>query len=280
MEINQEGGYQMRWISAIPFILSCSLLVLTFPTSAYIVSIDAPADVASGIPLVVTGTSTFPAGTPISIVLSQSNAAGSETARKTTFTDNKSSFAVTFDTQSLQPGTYKVEIRPDRSIENRIGSGSKLYSLVTITDRVQDIGITSPRVVMAGETMTIAGNIRNLKSDGLQIRVVGPQGILFGPEYVSLDRDLEKKISFFAIRVQADTPGNYYAEFFDGEQPVGSVLFTATTPFGTRNPTIPPVATHQAALPSPETTHAAMGPLTSFLGVGFVVLVISRGFRF
>lgn len=271
----------MRWTCVLALILSCSLLALAYPVNAYIVNIDAPAEVASGLPLVVTGTSTFPVGTPMSVVLSQSNAAGSETARKTTLTDNERSFAVTFDTQSLQPGTYKVEIRPDRSIESRIGSGSKLYSLVTITDRVRDIGITSPRAVTAGERMTISGNIRNLKGEGLQIRVVGPQGIIFGPEYVSLDRDLEKKMSFFAISVQADTPGNYYAEFFDGEQPVGSVLFTVTAPVVvTRDTTVSPVTPRQATPGRPDTKQAAMGPLVSFLGPGIIVLIIARGFRF
>jgi hypothetical protein len=283
--ITIRTGGSMKFRPGLAFmaflIFFSTLSVMAFPASAYFVTLNAPDQVASGMPLLVNGSTTLFPGTPVSVVITQANAAGSERARKDTVIDDQKLFSASFDTSSLGPGQYKVELRLDPANQGKIGTGSTTYHLVTVTEWAPEIDITSAKTIHAGEDLVVSGTIRHLEGEGLQVRIIGPSGILFGPQYVPLNKDQEKKSARFSVRVKTDVSGNYYAEFFDGRRPIGSIPFTAA-PAEVISPVqqVPsiPVSLARESTPEPEVTTKAPFQPASFIP-GFILLLLVMGRR-
>ena len=137
---------QYRFLSIIILVI---FFIVTGTVQGYIITIDAPAEVVKGIPLVVTGSTTFPEDAYFDIVLFYSKYTAGEVARSNVIVDKTQQFRVDFDTKDLEKGQYKVEVHDiysnnEKFVEQELGSSSIVTRIVQITDRSDEITITSP----------------------------------------------------------------------------------------------------------------------------------------
>jgi hypothetical protein len=189
-------------------LLFCSGLV-----SAYQIDIEAPASLAVGKPLVVTGTTTLGTGTPVDVVLYfQSTSVSTEIKRIPVYVMADKTFKAIFDTTGLKTGSYKVEV------PSPAGSDSVFMRAVTIYDRSEDITFTTPLDQDFTGKIYCIGTIKGLENSGIQVEVIAANGlVIFGPQFVHTDN-----AAHFAFEVPLPAPGIYEVSFTDANGYIGS----------------------------------------------------------
>jgi len=248
------------------------LFLLVAGAQAYLITIDTPAEVQAGAPLVVTGTTTFPAGTLIDIVLYPTEfSVPSEIARRTVVVDETKSFIVTFPTTDLQAGQYKVEAQVAPDLTSSLGSGSVLWKLVQVIDRSKEIILTVPKDQNIRDALMIEGNIVNSGVTTIRLEIAGPKDFTIPPVNIRTTTQMGQKDGHFSTKVNVTDPGNYYVSFYD---PKG---FMATIKFSVfENEVNPPTTMVTSTVPetSPGTTRAPLGLLVVLAGIGAALLVL------
>jgi hypothetical protein len=202
------------------FVVLFCLILCAGLVQAYELTIDAPAKIQRGMPLVVNGTSNIPPGISIDIILTKSGYTTEEVARETVTLQANQNFSVVFDTADLTKGIYKVEV-PAISGYRYLGNSTTLR-VVEIIDRSDELNIRSLKTQEMNGELSIEGAILAARNAGVQIEVVGPGDVVvYGPEYVSAGAD-----GGFAVDVPIEKAGVYNVSFTDSKGYVGVVSFT------------------------------------------------------
>jgi len=262
------------------FICLALLICATGIVQGYIITIDTPKTVIKGSPLLVTGTTTFPEDSYFDLVLFYSKYTAGEVARTRVIVDKTQTFRVDFDTRHLERGQYKVEVHNivsdnEMFVERQLGSSSIVRRIIQITDRSDEISITSPVTQPLSQALTISGRMRGIGDGVLTIRVFGPGDFTYGPEQVITKKGF------------AD---NFVASISDKNGFIGEYQFTITgadtkkTEIITPAPTIETIATTIPAktipetpvIPSPTKTQASSGILAGILSLVCFILITGK----
>jgi hypothetical protein len=248
------------------------LLFLVVGAQAYLVTIDTPAEVRAGAPLVVTGTTTFPVGTLIDIVLYPTEfAVPSEIARRTIIVDETKAFTVTFPTTDLQAGQYKVEVQVAPDLTGSLGSGSVLWKLVRIIDRSNEIVLTVHKDQNIQEALMIEGYLVDSGVTTLTLEITGPKDFAIPPVNIRTTTQMGQKDGQFSTKVNVVDPGNYYVSFYDPKGFMATIKFSVFEPEVTTRTS---VATTAVPETSPGSTSIPLGGLVVLAGIGAAVLVL------
>jgi hypothetical protein len=236
--------------------------------SAYGLYLDCPASIQVGLPLKCSIDSDLPAGYTFDLVMYRSQYTATEISRQSvTIQDDKNTQYRLFETEGLPGGMYKIEMQlKTTGGEESLRSDSVTYKLVEIIDRSGEITITSPEIQTLEEALRIEGTIDKKSNEGVQIEVRGPEGRIFGPQYIGTKTDVKTDAGIFTYKVPVISPGTYEVSFSDPKGFIGIKAFevaepptpepttvVTTVPTTTRpvttNPT--PVPTTQSPLPLP-----------------------------
>ena len=263
----------MKRILLIAFCLTC----IVGTASAYGLYLDCPASIQAGLPLKCSIDSDLPAGYSFDLVLYRSQYTATELSRQSvTIQENKNTQYRMFDTQGLPGGIYKVEIQlktPEG--EKALRSDSVTLKIVDIIDRSGEITITSPVTQTFEEALRIEGSIDKLGNEGVKIEVRGPEGRIFGPQYIGTKTDVKDDAGIFTYRVPVMSSGTYEVSFSDphgfigikkfevAEPPTPEPTTIATTvPVTAARPVTTTIATPPPATMSPLQVPIVLGALT------------------
>jgi len=242
-------------------LLTLCLLCVAGPASAYQLYLSCPESVQAGLPLKCSVESNFPAGTTFDVVFYQSGYTATPISRMSvTVQENHATLYQLFDTQGLPGGQYKVEVQFTGTEEGKLSSDSVTWQLPKILDRSGDITITSPVSQTVEEALRIEGSILKLGNDGVEIEVRGPDGRIFGPQYIGTKVDLRSGAGVFTQKVTVSGPGEYDVYFRDGKGYIGIKTFTVLAP---ATPTLTSVPTTAAITTRPTTTTPTALPTTT-----------------
>jgi hypothetical protein len=247
-------------------------LLLVGGAQAYLVTIDAPAKVQAGAPLVVTGTTTFPAGTLIDIVLYPTEfTVPSEIARQTVVVDETKTFLVTFPTTDLQAGQYKVEAQLAPDLTSSLGSSSVLWKLVQVVDRSNEIVLTVPKDQSIREALMIEGYLENSGVTTVRLEISGPNNFSVPPINIRTTTQMGQKDGYFSTKVNVVDPGNYYVSFYDPKGFMATIKFSV---FEAQVTTLPTTLATTVPESTPVTTKAPLGGLVVLAGIGAALLAV------
>jgi hypothetical protein len=253
------------------FSLLC-LICLVQGVLAYELTIQAPGEVRAGVPVEVTGNTTFPVGTEFDLVLYRIQTTMPEPVfEKTVVVSDSKSFEVTFPTMGLSPGEYKVEVRFRSDPGSKLSSGSVTTRMLKLTDRSGEIVITSARDQAIGEALKIEGYIPGGGVVTFTMKVTGPQGAVVPPEDIRTTTVLGKDDGFFSKTIPVGEKGNYYVDFSDAKGYITTVKFTVSEPGGIagQSPATTPVTTAESPIP----TTPAGSPFPVFGGIAGTIAV-------
>ena len=245
------------------FLLSIALLCGA--VQGYVLFIEAPEEIRAGAPLLVSGTTTFPAGTQFDIILYKLQfTTPEELARRMIVVDESKEFDASFPTTGLEAGQYKVEVQFLNDPGSKLGSDSVILQQVTIIDRSGEIFLTAPRDQVLGEALLIEGYIPNLGVATITLRISGPAGFSLPDQYIRTTTQPGKIDGWFTCRVPVTGPGNYYVEISDREGFMTTVKYTVerpapatSVPAGTGTASEEPLQTSPSAIPFPLAALAA-----------------------
>lgn len=253
------------------FSLLCTLCLVQ-GVLAYELTIEAPGQVRAGVPIEVTGNTTFPVGTEFDLVLYRLQTTMPEPVfEKTVVVSDTKSFEVTFPTMGLSPGEYKIEVRFRSDPGSKLSSGSVTTRMVRITDRSGEIVITSAKDQVIGEALRVEGYVPGGGVVTLTIKVTGPQGAVIPPEDIRTTTVLGKDDGFFSRMIPVSEKGNYYVDFFDVKGYITTARFSVSEPGAItvlsteRNPV--------TATESPSLTSPAASPFPLAGGIAGLVIV-------
>jgi len=200
-------------------ILAIFLLLLTAGASAYEVSISAPEELQVGEPITVNGTSNFPAGISFDITLSHSEYLTVLKDTKTVIVQNDKNFSVAFPTTGYPHGVYKVEVLPISNFKY-LGN-SVTMRVVQLTDRSDEVVITTPLTQYMSGKLDVAGTAKNVGNKGIEIEVKSPDGTtVFGPEFITTS-----STGTFSTELPITSAGNYTVNFTDEKGYIGAFNF-------------------------------------------------------
>lgn len=273
------------------------LLILTVSiVQGYIIEIDAPKTIVKGTPLVVTGSTTFPEDTYFDLLLYYSKYTASEVGRIRIITDATQLFRADFDTRHLEKGQYKVEVHNIMSdnelfVEQQLGSSSTIRRIVQITDRSDEIQITSPQTQPQDQALTISGRMKDIGDGVLTLRVFGPEQFTYGPEQMITKKGYTDNSGEFSTSIPVSIPGEYQASMSDRNGYIGEYAFvvTSVTPEMTitQTPelTIEPVKTPDTNTtpptpaqipPSPTPTKSPLALFSVVISIAGVILIVGK----
>jgi len=262
------------------------LLCTVAPASAYCIYLDCPTSIQAGQPLKCSIDSNFPAGTTFNLALYQSGYTSTliKEMPVTIQADKKTQY-INYDTTGLPGGTYKAELTYTSAIEPC--SDSKYYLQVEIVDRSDDVEITSPRTQDIDSALRIEGSVKKGGNSGVEIEVSGPDGRVFGPQWVGTKNNIQNGAGVFTQKVTVKTGGEYTVEFSDSKGYITAKTFTVTAP--TVATTIPVTTaavvrtkTTVTTAPTPWPTTTAQSPLSplsaicGLAGAGCTAFLITR----
>jgi hypothetical protein len=242
-----------------------------------------PETVQVGLPLKCSVDSNLPAGTTFDIVFYQSGYTATPISRTTaTVQENHATMYQLFDTKGLPGGQYKVEIQFTGTEEGKLSSDSVTWQLPKVLDRSGDITITSPMSQTLQEALRIEGSILKLGNEGVEIEVRGPDGRIFGPQYIGSKLDLRSRAGVFTQKVIVTQAGEYDAYFSDSNGFIGLKTFTVSAPVTSAPTTVPTTAVTTTRLPTtvptplPTTTKAPLSfvPVAAALTVAGLLTAI------
>jgi methionine-rich copper-binding protein CopC len=274
-------------------LLALCLMCIAGTASAYQLYIKCPSDKPTtdtvvelqvGLPLKCSVDSNFPAGTTFDLALYQAQYTATLISKqRVTIQENKNTQYKLFDTQGLPGGTYKIEVQFLGADDGRLSSDSVSLQQVKLIDRSADIEITSPMSQNLEDALRIEGSIRKLGSDGVQIEVRGPDGRIFGPQYIGTTNEIRDGSGKFTKKVAVTSSGSYEVDFSDSKGYIGKVTFTVTAPVTQVATTVPlttaPVYTTTRIpvtepTPWPTATQSPVSPLTLLAAAGLAGLVL------
>lgn len=254
-------------------LVALCLMCLMGTVSAYGLYIKCDESVLAGQTIKCTIDSDFPAGKSFYLVLYQSGYTSTEISKQTvTLQEDQKTLYRIFDTQGLPGGTYKVEIQYMGADEPQLRSDSMTMQLVKVIDRSSEIEITSPLTQKLSEALRIEGSLKNGGANGIKMEVRGPDGRIFGPDYIPTTNDVKNGAGIFTKKITVSTPGTYDVDFADSKSFISRVTFTVAEPTAAPTTVIPtttaplvqkppqPVTT--VPTPWPTTTQSPLSPLT------------------
>ena len=263
-------------------LLALCLICIVGTCSAYQLYLSCPDSVQVGIPLKCSIDSNLPAGTTFDVVFYMSQYTATPIDSKTVTIQEHAvdmsapTMYLLFETKGLAGGQYKVEAEFDGSEGGKLSDDSDTWQLTELLDRSGDITITSPMSQPISEALRIEGSITKLGNEGVELEVRGPDGRIFGPQYIGTKENQRDGSGVFTQKVTVTQPGEYDVYFADVDGFIGiktfSVQGTATaTPTSvpttsvitTRSPTTVPT-------PLPTTTKSPL----SFLPVAAALAVV------
>ena len=191
------------------------LILMCGPVSAYYLSIDAPAQVKVGEPILVTGSTNTPPPDKIDIVFSHSLNIPIEIERQSIQITEKgdTTFNVTFKTDGLEKGNYKVEGLSQS--QRDFSAGSRSIRVVKIIDRSDMITFTSPTWQEFEKTLLIEAKISGYQENAIQMEVTKDHKNIFGPESIPVSGGRVK----YELPIQE--PGTYEVSFTDYDGFIG-----------------------------------------------------------
>jgi len=259
------------------------LLAMVGTVSAYGLYLNCSEEVAAGASLKCSVDSDFPPGTTFNLVLYQSGYTATQIRKQSvTIQSDKRTQYIIVDTTGLPGGTYKAEMQYTGSDEARLRSDSITMKLITIIDRSAEIEITSPVTQDLKDALRIEGELKKGGNDGVQIEVTGPDGRVFGPQWIQTKNNIKNDGGIFTQKVAVTSGGDYTVQFSDADGYVGSKTFTVVAPtvattVPTRTPTVvkttrTPATT--APTPWPTTAQSPLSPITAIAGIGAAALAV------
>lgn len=255
--------------------------------SAYGLYLDCPAEIQSGLPLKCSIDSDLPAGYTFDLVVYQSQYTATEISRQSvTIQEDHNTQYRLIETQGLPGGMYKIEAQlKTTGGEESLRSDSVTFKLVKILDRSGEITITSPHTQILEEALRVEGEVEKLSNEGVQIEVRGPEGRIFGPQYIGTKTDIKNNAGIFTYRVPVTAPGRYEVSFSDPKGFIGIKEFDVAapaTPVPTTVPTTIAVTTRVPTTiptPLPTTTQSPL-PLpivfAALAGAGLVAAALKK----
>ena len=269
-------------------LLALCLLCIAGTASAYQLYLKCPADktttdvaeIQAGLPIKCSIDSNFPAGTTFNLVIYQSQYTATLISEQSvTIQENKNTQYKLFDTQGLPGGTYKIEIQFIGADEPRLSSDSVTTQLIKVVDRSDEIEISSPMTQDLKDALRIEGDIKKLGNEGVQIEVRGPDGRIFGPQYIATTNQIKDGSGKFTKKVTVSSAGIYDVDFTDADGYIGRVTFTVVEPTAAATAvptTTPPVVkttkTPTPAPPTPLPTETPQSPVSFVTILGAVGL--------
>jgi hypothetical protein len=268
-------------------LLALCLMSIVGSVSAYQLYLACPESIQAGLPLKCSIDSNFPAGTTFDIAFYQSSYTATLISKQAvTIQANHNTQYKLIDTLGLPGGTYKVEIQFIGADEPRISSDSTTMQLVKVIDRSGEIEITSPMTQSTADALRIEGTVAKLGGDGVEIEVRGPDGRIFGPQYIGTTNDIKNGAGKFTKKVTVSSPGSYNVDFRDANGYIGTVTFTVNAP-ATQATTVPTTTAvvvkttkpaTAAPTPWPTATQSPLSPLTVLGAAGCAgMLVVLMG---
>ncbi|MGD0534010.1 hypothetical protein [Methanoregula sp.] len=265
--------------------LLLSSLILVGSASAYGMYLNcSPTSIPVGQTLKCAVDSDFPPGTSFNLVFYQSQYTSTEIDRQamTIQTDQSTQYAL-FDTTGLKGGQYKVEIQFN-GVEPSMRSDSVSSLLITLTDRSNELTITSPTTQNLAGALLIAGSLKKGGNAGIQIQVDGESaGRVYGPRYIGTVNNLQSGDGFFSQTISVTQPDDYKVYFSDANGAIATITFhvvaptTVTTVVPTVT-TIKKVTTVKTATftPIPTPTKSSMPAVVVIGALGIAMLVAVR----
>jgi hypothetical protein len=261
----------MKRILLIALLLLCTV----GSASAYGVYLSCNSSIQVGAPLKCSLDSDYPPGTTFNVVLYQTQYTATQIQSQpiTVQADHSTQYFVA-DTTGLPGGNYKVEVQftgPTDQSEAR--SDSITLQLVTLVDRSGQIELSSPLSQNLDEALMITGDIQQEGNNGVQIEVIGPDGTVFGPQWIQTQSDIRTGAGDFTQTVHVNSGGNYKVDFTDANGFIGEKMVTVVAP----SATTVPIPTYTAAVvkptftvptvPTPWPTTTPQSPLPSVIPV-------------
>jgi len=265
-------------------LIALCLMCVAGTASAYQLYLSCPDSVQVGLPLQCSIDSNLPAGTTVDIAFYQSGYTATAISRQSvTIQDSHATQYKLFDTKGLPGGQYKVELQFAGSDESRLSSDSRTWQLPNLIDRSSEITITSPMMQTLNEALRIEGSVTKVGNEGVEIEVRGPDGVIFGPQWVGTKIIIQSGAGVFTKLVPVTGPGKYDVTFKDVKGYIGVVTFTVPAPVTTAPTTIPtttpvittlPPTTVPTPLPTPTPSPLSPVSLIAALGIVGVLSVV------
>ena len=267
------------------------LLAMVGTVSAYGLYLNCSEEVAAGASLKCSIDSDFPPGTTFNLVLYQSGYTTTQIRKQAvTIQSDKRTQYIIVDTTGLPGGTYKAEMQYTGADEGRLRSDSVTMKQIKIIDRSADIEITSPVTQDLDEALRIEGELKNGGNDGVEIEVSGPDGRVFGPQWVQTKNNIRNGAGIFTQKVAVTNGGDYTVQFSDKDGFVGSKTFTVVAPtvattVPTKTPTVVKTTRTIATTvptPWPTTAQSPLSPITAIaatVAAALAVVLAARRIR-
>ena len=256
-------------------LLTLCLICIAGTASAYQLYLSCPESIQVGLPLKCSVDSNFPAGTTFDVVFYQSGYTATPISRMSVTVQEHATGMSSptmyqlFDTKGLPGGQYKVEVQFLGTEEGKLSSDSVTWQLPKLLDRSDDITITSPMSQNADEALRIEGSILKLGNAGVEIEVRGPNGRIFGPQYIGTKEDLRSGAGVFTQKVTVTGPGEYDVYFRESaDEFIGIKTFTVLASATQAQTTVPATAVSPTRLPTtisttlPATTKSSFSPVS------------------
>jgi len=247
-------------------LLALCLICIIGTASAYQLYLSCPESVQVGIPLKCSVDSNLPAGTTFDVVFYHSQYTATPIDRKTVTIQEHAidvpapTIYLLFETKGLAGGQYKAEAEFAGSEGGKLSDDSDTWQIIELVDRSGDITITSPMTQTFSEALRIEGSIIKLGDEGVQLEVRGPDGRIFGPQYIGTKENQRDESGVFTQKVTVTVPGEYDVYFADAAGFIGIKTFTvqaAATAITT------PVSTTAVVTTKPPTTVPTPLPTTT-----------------
>jgi hypothetical protein len=252
------------------------LLSIAGTASAYQFYLDCPESVQVGLPLKCSIDSNLPAGTTFDLAFYQSGYTATPISQQSvTIQDSHATQYRLFDTKGLPGGQYKLEALFRGDDESSLSSDSKTLQLPVLIDRSGDITITSPMMQNMDEALRIEGSINKLGNDGVEVAVRGPDGVIFGPQWIGTKINMQSGAGEFTQYIAVTMPGDYDVSFSDAKGYIGVKTFTVSAPVTTAPTTIP--ATTRVTTTRQPTTVPTSLPTATKSPLSLVTLIAALG---
>jgi hypothetical protein len=254
------------------------LLCIAGTASAYQFYLSCPESVQVGLPLKCSIDSNLRAGTTFDLVFYQSGYTATPISRQSvTIQDTQATQYKLFDTKGLPGGQYKMEAQFRGNDEASLSSDSKTWQLPVLIDRSGEITITSPMTQTLDEALRIEGYIAKVGNDGVEIAVRGPDGVIFGPNWIGTKINVQSGAGVFTQQVAVTKPGEYDVTFRDTKGYIGVVTFKVSAPVTTTLTTLPATTSvittrPPTAVPTtmPTTKPSPLSPVTIVAALGLI----------
>ena len=265
-------------------LIALFLLCIAGTASAYQFYLSCPESVQVGLPLKCSIDSNLVAGTTFDLAFYQSGYTATPISRQSvTIQDTQATQYKLFDTKGLPGGQYKLEAQFRGNDESSLSSDSKTWQLPVLIDRSGEITITSPMNQNMDEALRIEGYIAKIGNDGVEIAVRGPDGVIFGPQWIGTKINIQSGAGVFTQQVVVTKPGEYDVTFKDAKGYIGVVTFKVSAPVTTTPTSLPattpvittrPPTTVPTTMPIPTKSPLSPLPLVAALGLISVLSVI------